>query len=414
MIFFGNKISNMNSKNEILKYYFGYDSLKEEQSKIIDSVLANNDTIGLLPTGYGKSICFNIPALLLDGLTLVITPLISLMQDQVKNLKNKFIKAEYINSLQTETEKNQIYNKLLNDKIKILFVSGERLLNKRFIDIVNKIKISLIVCDEAHTLLWSEDFRQSLKYIPNFIEKLNERPPILALTATATKITIMKITDILKLNNPNLIIGDCDRKNIFYRIIKTNNKERSLLSYLSRNKTKGIIYTLTIKNAEYLYYELKELGYNVGLYHGELDSDEKKLNQINFTNGIYNLMVATNAFGMGIDIPDIRFVVEYDLPQSIEDFMQQTGRGSRDGKYAEGVLLFDIRDISTNEYFIDNIKNDSIDNHELNLIKLDRYQKLDRMIELGLSKKCIHQLISEYFSKKHPGKCNMCSNCKKN
>ena len=403
----------MNSKNEILKYYFGYDSLKEEQSEIIDSILANNDTIGLLPTGYGKSICFNIPALLFDGITIVITPLISLMQDQVRNLKDKFIKADYINSLQTDAEKNNVYKKLLNDKIKILFVAGERLLTKRFINVINKINVSLVVCDEAHTLLWSEDFRQSLKFIPDFIDKLNKRPPILALTATATKLTIAKITNILKLNSPRLIIGDCDRKNIFYRIIKTNNKERSLLCYLSKNKNKGIIYTLTIRNAEYLHYELKELGYKVGLYHGELDPDEKIINQNKFTSGEYNLMVSTNAFGMGIDIPDIRFVVEYDLPQSIEDFMQQTGRASRDGKYAEGVLLFDIRDISTNEYFIDNIKNDSISAHELNIIKLDRYQKLDRMIELGLSKKCIHQLISEYFGKKHPGKCQMCSNCKK-
>ena len=198
----------MNSKNEILKYYFGYDSLKEEQSEIIDSILANNDTIGLLPTGYGKSICFNIPALLFDGITIVITPLISLMQDQVRNLKDKFIKADYINSLQTEAEKDNVYKKLLNDKIKILFVAGERLLTKRFINVINKINVSLVVCDEAHTLLWSEDFRQSLKFIPDFIDKLNKRPPILALTATATKLTIAKITNILKLNSPRLIIGD--------------------------------------------------------------------------------------------------------------------------------------------------------------------------------------------------------------
>ena len=403
----------MQNKNDILKSYFGYDNLKPEQAQIIDSVLNNNDTIGLLPTGYGKSICFSIPSLILDGITIVITPLIALMADQVNNLKKRFIKAEYINSLQSDYEKNNIYEKIKYNKIKILFVAGERLLTKRFIDSIKNIKISLIVFDEAHTLLWSEDFRQALAKIPSFINNLGYRPPILALTATATKITINKIINLLNLNNPNIIIGNPDRLNIFYRIIKTSNKERNLLSYLSRNKDKGLIYVVTIKTAEYLYYELKELGYKVGLYHGMLDSEEKKRVQELYTNGTLNLLVATNAFGMGIDIPDIRFVVEYDLPSSIEDFIQQTGRGSRDGKYAEGVLLFDRKDISTNEYFIENIRNDNLNNKELNQIKLDRYQKLDKMISLALSNKCIHQITCEYFGHMHNGRCMMCSNCKK-
>lgn len=403
----------MENKNDILKSYFGFDNLKPEQAKIIDSILNNIDTIGLLPTGFGKSICFSIPALMNDGLTIVITPLIALMEDQVNNLKKKFIKAEYINSSQNEYEKDIIYKRIINDKVKILFVAGERLLNNKFLDIIKKIEVSLLVFDEAHTLLWSEDFRQSLAKIPEFYNLFNKRPPILALTATATNITVNKITTLLKLNNPQLIIGDPDRKNIYYRIIKTSNKERDLLSYLSRHKDKGLIYTLTIKNAEYLYYELQELGYKVGLYHGMLEPDEKKRVQALYTNGTLNLMVATNAFGMGIDIPDIRFVIEYDMPQSIEDFIQQTGRGSRDNKYAEGVLLFDRKDISMNEFFIEHIKNENITNKELNQIKLDRYQKLDKMIELALTSKCIHQMTSLYFGHKHKGNCLMCSNCKK-
>ena len=403
----------MDVKNEILKSYFGFDNLKPEQSQIIDSILSGNDTIGLLPTGFGKSICFTIPALINDGLTIVITPLIALMADQVKNLKNRFIKAEYINSLLEEYEKEIIYKKILDNRVKLLFIAGERLLNNKFLNIIKNINVSLLVFDEAHTLLWSEDFRQSLAKIPEFYKCFNKRPPILALTATATNITVNKIKKILALNEPKLIIGDPDRKNIYYRIIKTSNKERELLSYLSKNKDKGLIYTLTIKNAEYLYYQLLELGYKVGLYHGNLDSNEKKRVQELYTNGTLNLMVATNAFGMGIDIPNIRYVIEYDLPQSIEDFIQQTGRGSRDNKYAEGVLLFDRRDIGMNEYFIEHIKNENISDKELNQIKLDRYQKLDKMIELALTSRCIHQVASLYFGHKHNGKCMMCSNCKK-
>ena len=403
----------MDVKNEILKSYFGFDNLKPEQSQIIDSILSGNDTIGLLPTGFGKSICFTIPALINDGLTIVITPLIALMADQVKNLKNRFIKAEYINSLLEEYEKEIIYKKILDNRVKLLFIAGERLLNNKFLNIIKNINVSLLVFDEAHTLLWSEDFRQSLAKIPEFYKCFNKRPPILALTATATNITVNKIKKILALNEPKLIIGDPDRKNIYYRIIKTSNKERELLSYLSKNKDKGLIYTLTIKNAEYLYYQLLELGYKVGLYHGNLDSNEKKIVQELYTNGTLNLMVATNAFGMGIDIPNIRYVIEYDLPQSIEDFIQQTGRGSRDNKYAEGVLLFDRRDIGMNEYFIEHIKNENISDKELNQIKLDRYQKLDKMIELALTSRCIHQVASLYFGHKHNGKCMMCSNCKK-
>jgi ATP-dependent DNA helicase RecQ len=208
-------------------------------------------------------------------------------------------------------------------------------------------------------------------------------------------------------------VGDCDRKSIYYRIIRTDNKEGNLLSILSKHKDKILIYCMTIKNCEYLYYQLLELGYKVRMYHGMLEKDDKLKSQNDFLNGISNIMIATNAFGMGIDIPNIRYVIEYDLPSSIEDFIQQVGRVSRDGKYGEGILLFDRRDISTNEYFIENIQNDKIDKKELTQIKLDRYQKLDKMIELALTSKCLHQLTSNYFGHSHPGKCYMCSNCKK-
>ena len=404
----------MIDKNLILKSYFGYDELKPEQAQIIDLILEKKDVIGLLPTGYGKSVCFIIPSLILDGLTIVISPLIALMEDQVNNLKKRFIRAEFINSTQSLIEKENIYKRILNNKIKILFVAGERLLTKKFLEVIKKVEINFIVFDEAHTLLWSEDFRLGLSKIPDFLNQFEKRPPILALTATATSITINKINSILCLSNPKLIIGNCDRKNIYYRIIKPYNKERELISLLRRNKGKILIYCLTIKNVEYLYLELSELGFNVGMYHGMLEVDKKKKAQNDFTFGKINILIATNAFGMGIDIPDIRYVIEYDLPQSIEDFIQQIGRVSRDNKYGEGILLFDRKDIGTNEYFIEHIENENISQKELNKIKLDRYQKLDKMIEVALTSKCLHQITSNYFGHNHPGKCMMCSNCKKN
>lgn len=402
------------NKIEILKYYFGYGKLKEEQEKIIDSILDNKDIIGLLPTGYGKSITFQIPALLLPGITIVITPLIALMQDQVNNLKDKMISSDYINSLQTKIEQDRIYKRLKDGKIKILYVSAERLESKRFQDEIKDIEISMIVADEAHTLLWSEDFRKALGHIPLFIEKLKKRPKMMALTATATKVTVNKIIDLLRLNNPKIVIGDCDRKNIFYKIIKTNNKDRDLYFYIKRHEgLHGIVYCLTIKNVMHVYELLKKEGFKVGYYHGKMESVDKKHVQEEYTKNNLDIMVSTNAFGMGIDIRDIRYVIEYDMPSSIEDFSQQSGRCSRDGLYAESVVLFNVKDIETIEYFIDHIENDEKKDKEIKRIKKDRYNKLDSMVKLCMGHECIHKGISLYFGIKHSGNCMMCSNCKK-
>ena len=312
------------NKNQILKEYYGYNNLKKEQEEIIDYIMDNLEVIGLLPTGYGKSITFQIPALLLTGITIVVTPLISLMQDQVRTLKERYIKAEYINSLQDEFEQEIIYKKILGGKVKILYVSAERLLTQRFKTFMKNINISLIVCDEAHTLLWGEDFREALFKISEFIDVLSPRPRILALTATATNNTIDVIKKVLKLNNPKVVIGDCDRRNIYYKVVHVKNKIDYLMHYikLASNK-KGIIYTLTINTAKKLYDSLKEKNISVGLYHGRLSSYEKKEVQEYFTRGKLNLIICTNAFGMGIDIPDIRYVIEYELPSSIEDFSQE-------------------------------------------------------------------------------------------
>ncbi len=399
-------------KNETLKYYFGYDKLKEEQEKIIDSILEGKDTIGILPTGFGKSITFQLPALMFAGITIVVTPLIALMQDQVMELKEKKIYAEYINSLQTKEEQEQIYERLLKYKIKILYVSAERLLNIDFINLIKRIKIDFFVCDEAHTLLWSEDFRKALGLIPLFIKKLSYKPKMLALTATATPKTINKIIKLLELNNPNIIMNNCDRNNIYYRIIKTSKKDEELIKFLKDKNEHILIYCLTIKNVMHVYNLLKDK-YKVLVYHGSLDPDMKKYALEAYKSNKCKIIVCTNSFGMGINISDIRYVIEYDIPASIEDFVQQIGRASRDGKYAEGVVLFNINDIKTIEYFINNIEDEGKSYSELVDIKRDRLDKLDKVINLCLSNKCIRKNISNYFGFKHNFKCMMCSNCKK-
>jgi len=399
----------------ILKKYFGFDKLKKEQEIIIDSILDGKDTIGLLPTGFGKSITYFLPSLILDGLTLVISPLVALMQDQVNSLKKKGIKAEFINSLLDNDEKNRIYYKLRKNDIKILYVSAERLENIYFLNIILKLNISLIVCDEAHTVLWSEDFRLSIAKINEFVKKLKKRPVLLALTATATKDTVDKIIKCIGLNNPLIVSALFDRENIFYIVKRNDKKLNELISYVSKHKEEqGLIYCLTIKNCKYVYNYLKEMGFNVGYYYGTLESSEKEYMQNKFSNHEIKIMVSTNAFGMGIDIPDIRYVIEYDLPSSIEDFLQQTGRGSRDGKYREAVLLFSLNDIKTLNYFIENMEIMDKTKEEIDKIKKSKYKKLDSMIEFATTRKCLHNYILNYFNQIPKNKkCNMCQNCKK-
>ena len=394
--------------NELLKKYFGYDKLKYEQEKIVKSVISGKDTIGLLPTGFGKSITFQLPALIFEGITIVVSPLIALMEDQVINLRKKNIESDYINSLQTFEEQNKVYERIRLKKTKILYVSAERLLTNRFKEKMKNIKIDLFVCDEAHTLLWSEDFREALGEIDKFVSELKIRPRMLALTATATESTVEKIIDILKLKNPNIITINCDRPNIFYKVINTHNKDRDLYFFLRNKLNKHIvIYCLTIRNVNHVYDYLKEKGFNVDKYYGSLDGIYKSRVLNDFKNNLIDIIVCTNAFGMGVDVPDIRYVIEYDLPSSIEDFLQQTGRASRDGKYGEGILFFNKNDIKTIEYFIENIDNKK----DLKQIKNDRYKKLDSIVKFALCGKCLHNEILAYFGIKGNKKCNMCSNC---
>ena len=394
-------------KYEILKKYYGYDKFRYPQNLIIDSVLNKKDTIALLPTGFGKSVTFQIPAIINDGITIVISPLIALMSDQVSNLKKRGIMAEFMNSTLSLNEQNEIYLKLLQGKCKLLYVSAEKLQNDFFINKIKKLNIPMLVVDEAHTILWGEGFRKAFIHINEFISILTKKPVILALTATATNQTVEKIAYYLDMKDYELITTNPDRRNIFYKVVKTENKFGELLAYLSFNKKKkGIIYCLTRKRVEELSKYLLDNRIDNVIYHGGMKNEDKIYNQNKFSNDECDIIVCTNAFGMGIDIPNIRYVICYDIPQSIEDLSQQIGRAARDGLYAEGIVYFNFKDIKTLDYFIE--ASDVSEN-----IKNDLRKKKDNVVDFCLSNKCRHKLLCKYFKEDIDSGLNKCDNCKR-
>lgn len=401
------------NKYEALKYYFGYDDYRNNQEEIIDSLLSGNDTIAILPTGGGKSICFQIPALLSDGTTLVVTPLISLMQNQVDELKRNKIKAEYLTSELDKLEIAHIIKKVKNNEVKFLYISPERFENERYCAIFLNLNINYIIIDEAHCIsVWGNDFRPSYQSIKKLIKTLSPRPTIAAFTATANKEVIMDIEKILDLKGVNVFRGGFDRPNLFYGVYKIRNKFNFLVKKLISNKDKiFIIYTITKKEAEYIYTKLKSLNFSVGLYHGGLDPVVKEECQKKFMSEEYKIIVATNAFGMGINKPNIRFVINYSLPLSLEDLAQQSGRCSRDGAEGECILLFDEADIKTCEYFI---RQTNVNDKELKkaLIK-NKHRQLKSVINYATTSKCLHHTLLQYFGQMSKTRCFMCSNCQK-
>lgn len=394
-------------KRDILNKYFGYTEFKFPQDYIIDTVLSGADTICLLPTGFGKSLTYQIPALMLDGLTLVISPLIALMEDQVNHLKEKNIAASLIHSdLSIEVQK-KIYRDLTKNKIKLLYLSPERLYNALFLKTITNVAVDLIAIDEAHTILWAEGFRDAFAHIGTFIESLKERPKLLALTATATNQTIEKIKYYLKMQNPILITLGMDRPNIFYRVIRTNDKILFLKSFLKKHYLeKGIIYCITRKKVEQLHTLLKQAGFRTTYYHGGLDSQIKLLNSELFVNQLVPIMICTNAYGMGIDIPDIRYVIQFELPASLEDLAQQMGRAARDGGSAEGIVLFSFNDLAIHRFLI----NSSMLNRKQ---KKQQKDKLNQVVDYCLSRSCRHQYLAKKFNQQLDSCCFFCDNCAK-
>ncbi len=359
-----------------------------------------------MPTGGGKSICYQVPALCLDGITIVISPLISLMKDQVDALKTMGVKARLINSSLSNSEYNEALEEIENDECKIIYIAPERLDSMDFVNIIRGKNISQVAIDEAHCVSqWGHDFRVSYKKIPYFINRLDKRPIVTAFTATASNEVREDIINILNLHNPAVYITGFDRENLSINIVKSSSKNKYTLDYVENHKNEsGIIYASTRKEVETIYEGLLKRNYSVAKYHAGLSNEARKEYQENFINDDIKIMVATNAFGMGIDKPNIRWVLHYNMPQSIENYYQEIGRAGRDGEDSECVLLFSPGDVHTQKYLVEV----GIENPDRKRVQ---YKKLQQMVDLVYSNTCYRKNILNYFGEIFLDDCNNCSNC---
>lgn len=402
-------------KTELLQRVFGYSSFRPGQEALIDGVLSGRDVFGIMPTGGGKSMCYQLPALLLPGITLVISPLISLMQDQVMALKAAGIPAAYINRTLSGAQMQAVYRNLLAGRYKLVYVSPERLNYEGFGNIASRLPISFISVDEAHCISqWGQDFRPSYLRIVNFISNLPRRPVVGAFTATATKQVRQDVERILQLRNPVRTVTGFDRPNLYFEVIHPELKDKELKRLLARKKGKsGIIYCSTRKKVESVWENLLDQGYSVTRYHAGLDEQERRINQEDFIYDRKTIMVATNAFGMGIDKSNVSFVIHYNMPKSLEAYYQEAGRAGRDGAEAECILLYNTSDIQTARYLINNgTENEELNPAQLEMIRKQDLARLEAMTGYCKTKTCLRGYILEYFGQKHPELCGNCGSCR--
>lgn len=398
----------LNRANIILKKFFGFDSFKQGQYEVIESILSRRDTFCILPTGGGKSICYQIPALLFEGLTIVISPLVSLMKDQVDSAKEIGITAEYINSTLSNEETDVIIEKLKNKDLKMLYIAPERLRSNYLISKLKNMDISQVAIDEAHCVsMWGHDFRKSYANIAPFISSLSKRPVVTAFTATATKNVIEDTIKLLELRNAYTFVGSFNRENLEMNVIREEDKLSFIISHIRENEDiAGIIYCNTTKDVDYLHAYINDRGYYASRYHGKMDNDDKNKNQEEFLSENSNLIIATNAFGMGIDKSNVRYVIHFSMPKNIETYYQEIGRAGRDGSYSRCYLLYAREDISTVEYLINT--GVEMSRREIEL------KKLQKMIDFCEYDGCYRGFILNYFSNANKlSYCNACGNCLK-
>ncbi|MBQ8834859.1 MAG: DNA helicase RecQ [Oscillospiraceae bacterium] len=401
-------------KTALLQQIFGYSSFRPGQEELIDGVLGGRDVFGIMPTGGGKSMCYQIPGLILPGITLVISPLISLMRDQVMALKTAGVPAAFINSTLNAAQMQAVYRNLLAGQYKIVYVAPERLDYGGFGSIAEKLPISFIAVDEAHCISqWGQDFRPSYLRIVNFIENLPRRPVVGAFTATATKQVREDVERILKLQDPVRTVTGFDRPNLYFEVIRPERKEKELLRLLaSRRNKSGIIYCATRKKVESVCETLRDHGYAATRYHAGLEEKERTENQEDFLYDRKTVMVATNAFGMGIDKSNVSYVIHYNMPKSIEAYYQEAGRAGRDGAEAECFLLYSSSDVTTAKFFINSdSENEEMDPKQREMVRQQDLARLDAMVGYCKTDTCLRGYILEYFGQKHPEVCGNCGTC---
>ena len=402
-------------KLAILKEYFGHKSFRRGQEELIDNILNGRDVLGIMPTGAGKSVCYQVPALMMKGITIVISPLISLMKDQVNALISSGISAACINSSLTQEDYAETMRRAIRGEFKLIYVAPERLGTSEMERLVSSLMISMVTVDEAHCVSqWGQDFRPSYLRIAEFIRRLPQRPVISAFTATATQTVREDIIQLLSLREPFSVVTGFDRPNLYFSVIKPNNKFSELRKLLDGLGDKcGIIYCLSRRNVEEIYDKLRAEGFPATRYHAGLSNEERRTNQDDFIYDRKRIMVATNAFGMGIDKSDVSFVIHYNMPKNIESYYQEAGRAGRDGSPAQCILLYGPSDVRTNSFMIEKSReeNTELSENEKEIILERDKQRLKEMTFYATSTDCLRQFMLRYFGEKAPSYCGNCSSC---
>ena len=392
-------------KHAVLKQYFGHDAFRPGQEALVDGILSGRDVLGIMPTGGGKSLCYQVPALLLPGVTLVISPLISLMKDQVASLEAAGVSAGFLNSSQTLEESRQVWGRVRRGECRLLYVAPERLENARFLELAAELVIPLVAVDEAHCISqWGQDFRPSYLKIASFVSTLPKRPVLAAFTATATAQVQEDVVRQLDLRTPVRVVTGFDRPNLFFDVRRPRKKLPELLALLEERRGRsGIVYCATRSNVEKVWAELESRGFSAARYHAGLDEEERRISQEDFQYDRRQIMVATNAFGMGIDKSNVSFVIHYNMPKNLESYYQEAGRGGRDGEAADCVLLYGAGDVATARVLLTHGEGGDPEPREL--------ERLNAMVDYCKTNDCLRGRILDYFGQPHSERCGGCGNC---